>query len=78
MKNADEAIMGEKFVFDKGGAQFPVFREWVGVLLLTSRQKIGLLLHQKQISPPSWTHGHFSLFLKMLLFVKYTYNTLQL
>ena len=66
MKNAHEAIMGEKFVFDKGGAQFPVFREWVGVLLLTSN------------SPPSWTHGHFSLFLKMLLFVKYTYNTLQL
>ena len=32
----------------------------------------------KQISPPSWTHGHFSLFLKMLLFVKHTYNTLQL
>ena len=30
MKNANEAIMGEKFVFDKGGAQFPVFREWVG------------------------------------------------
>ena len=50
MKNAHEAIMGEKFVFDKGGAQFPVFREWGGVLLLTSREKNGLLLHQIQIN----------------------------
>ena len=68
MKSAHIAMMGEKFGFGAGGGQFPVSREWFGVLLFTLRQKSGLLLHQKQISAPSWPCEHFSLFPKIACF----------